>query len=281
MLALVILTAQICIEIDQKSELKIKALFLSFAALVLTLPMLSAKIAAADIAVIIDDMGNTHRDSQAFSLPTEVAFSILPLTRFSAKFSQRAANEKRDVMLHIPMEALSGKALGPGAITVDMNPQQIRQTLAAALSSVPDAIGVNNHMGSKLTQLTFPMQTTMSFLTERQLFFVDSRTTRFSVAENVAQANGVLSTKRNVFLDHELDPVQMDVQFQRLLSLAKKYGTAVCIAHPHPESIAYLTTALAKLSEHNVSLIPISEMVRLQELARIGSSDNNNLISLD
>jgi polysaccharide deacetylase 2 family uncharacterized protein YibQ len=236
---------------------------------------------AAEIAIIIDDMGNTPRDASAFNLPKEVAFSILPLTYLSERFSRRAAKEKREVMLHIPMEALSGKALGPGAITADMNPEQIRLMLNKALVSVPDAIGVNNHMGSKLTQLRQPMHTTMSFLTEKQLFFLDSRTTPNTVAEQIARTRGVLTTKRNVFLDHELDASEMEVQFQRLISLSKKYGTAVCIAHPYPESIKYLSAAIERLSEHNVRLIPISEIVKLQELARNQALGSNISISLD
>lgn len=264
-----------------KSELKINSLFLSFAVLVSILSTQITSVYAGDIAIIIDDMGNTTRDANAFSLPKEVAFSILPLTHLSETFSRRAAKQKREVMLHVPMEALSGKTLGPGAITADMNAVQIRNVLSTALASVPDAIGVNNHMGSKLTQLSLPMQTTMSFLTENRLFFVDSRTTRYSVAEQIARANGVLTTKRNVFLDHNLNTAEMDVQFQRLISLSKKYGTAVCIAHPHPESIKYLSAALERLSEHNVRLITISEIVELQELARNQAQGAGNLISLD
>lgn len=264
-----------------KSELKINSLFLSFVVLVSILSTQITSVYAADIAVIIDDMGNTRRDAKAFSLPKEVAFSILPLTHLSETFSRRAANQKREVMLHVPMEALSGKALGPGAITADMNPTQIRDMLSKALASVPDAIGVNNHMGSRLTQLNLPMQTTMSFLTEKQLFFIDSRTTRYSVAEKIARSSGVQTTKRNVFLDHNLDPAQMELEFQRLISLSKKYGTAVCIAHPYPESIKFLSAALERLTEHNVMLIPISEIVELQELARNQALGAGNSISLD
>jgi hypothetical protein len=74
--------------------------------------------------------------------------------------------------------------------------------LKIALSTVPDAVGVNNHMGSRLTQLSLPMSITMEFLNKQGLFFVDSRTTRYIKAEDIAKQNGVLSTKRNVFIDH-------------------------------------------------------------------------------
>ena len=220
------------------------------------------------IALIIDDMGNTSRDSAAFSLPTEVAFSILPLTRLSQSYSRQATQQNRDVMLHIPMESLAGNKLGPGAITADMSTLSIRTTLTQALASVPDAIGVNNHMGSKLTQLSGPMNTTMQFLVEHQLFFVDSRTTRYSKAERIANDTGVMSLRRNVFLDHNATHEQIDQQFQRLLRLAKKYGFAVGIAHPYPQTVSYLEGALVNLSDHGVQLIALSELMHTQQIAR-------------
>ncbi|MFA3791835.1 divergent polysaccharide deacetylase family protein [Aliiglaciecola sp. SL4] len=227
----------------------------------------AAPVLAGEIALIIDDMGNTERDAAAFLLPKEVAFSILPLTHLSEKYSHKAAIQNRDVMLHIPMESLAGKRLGPGALTAEMSAESIRQTLQQALATVPDAIGVNNHMGSKLTQLTVPMKVTMEFLAQHQLFFVDSRTTRYSKAFKIAQQNGVLSARRNVFLDNDEQPKEIDVQFQRLIQLSRKYGYAVGIAHPYPQTIAYLEKKLPSLDEQDVQLVTISEFLHTQQLA--------------
>ena len=229
--------------------------------------LVSSWTQAANIALIIDDIGNKRQDAQAFALPSEVTFSILPHKRLSKPFSLRAEQQQREVMLHIPMESLTGKALGPGGLTADMYPATIKQSLRDALLTVPNAMGVNNHMGSKLTQLTLPMTVTMEFLQQRGLYFVDSRTTRFSKAERIARQKGVLSTRRNVFLDHVVSHEHMDKQFQRLLRLAKKYGQAVGIAHPHPQSLQYLTENLPKLASHGIRLVPLSDL--LHEQARI------------
>ena len=83
-----------------------------------------------------------------------------------------------------------------------MAPQEINDTLQQALLSVPDAIGMNNHMGSRLTQLTLPMSATMSFLGNHDMFFIDSRTTKFSKAQRIASQMGVPNMHRHVFLDH-------------------------------------------------------------------------------
>lgn len=220
-------------------------------------------------------MGNTKRDSAAFALPTEVVFSILPLKALSSVYSKKAAQQQREVMLHMPMESLAGKQLGPGAITSDMEPNAIKKTLLLALNSVPNAIGLNNHMGSKLTQLTQPMTTTMMFLRQHSLFFVDSRTTRYTKAENIAIEYGVMATKRNVFLDHAVNFESINEQFERLIRLAKKYGFAVGIAHPYPQTVEYLKSALPALQTRNIHLVTVSEIIQLQLIAKAADLNNH------
>ena len=236
---------------------------------------------ATEIALIIDDMGNTKRDAVAFELPTEVAFSILPHTHLSSTFSNRAAAQQREVMLHIPMEALAGNRLGPGALLANMHPNMIQKTLYDALQTVPHAVGVNNHMGSKLTQLTLPMTATMDFLSQNQLFFVDSRTTRFSKADRIARQKGVLSGKRNVFLDHFAETKHIDSQFRRLVRIAKKYDQAIGIAHPYPQSMEYLKQALPKLAEQGIRLVPPSEILQIRHLARLQNGESENVKSME
>jgi polysaccharide deacetylase 2 family uncharacterized protein YibQ len=227
---------------------------------------------AADIALIIDDIGNKRQDAQAFELPSEVTFSILPHKPLSQLYSLRAEQQQREVMLHIPMESLNGNRLGPGGITSDMRPSLITQLLSEALLTVPNAVGVNNHMGSKLTQLTLPMSVTMEFLYKRGLYFVDSRTTRFSKAESIAKQKGVLSTKRNVFLDHVADYEHIDAQFKRLIRLAKKHGQALGIGHPYPQSMQYLKAHLPTLASQGIRLVPLSYLLHEQQrLARLAT----------
>lgn len=234
---------------------------------------------AANIALIIDDIGNKRQDAQAFALPSEVTFSILPHKPLSKTFSLRAEQQQREVMLHIPMESLTGRALGPGGITSDMYPETIKQSLIDALLTVPNAMGVSNHMGSKLTQLTLPMSVTMEFLQQRGLYFVDSRTTRFSKAEYIAKQKGVLSTKRNVFLDHVVSRKHIDKQFQRLLRLAKKYGQAVGIAHPYPQSMQYLRENLPQLAGQGIRLVPLSDLLHEQErIARLSKTPGSDKV---
>lgn len=223
--------------------------------------LLSTPTQAGQIALIIDDMGYKQQDSQAFALPRAVTFSILPHTPFSTPYAEKAQQQQREVMLHMPMESLAGKKLGPGALTSDMLQKDIQHTLQQALASVPYARGINNHMGSKLTQLTLPMQTTMDFLKSQDLYFVDSRTTRYSKAEKIAKSRGVKALHRHVFIDHFPNPKHMQQQMQRLVRIAKKHHKAVGIAHPYPETLAFLQDYLPQLPQE-VNLVPLSQLLQ-------------------
>ena len=216
---------------------------------------------AAEIALIIDDIGNNAHDANAFDLPKDVALSILPHKVFTARYAKLATHQQREVLLHMPMESISGLKQEPEVLLASMTAQNISHRLQLALATVPNALGLNNHMGRHLTQLDAPMQVTMDFLYQRGLAFVDSRTTKFSQAENIAKNNGVVTLHRHVFLDNDLDVVQIDKQFKRLLRLANKYGQALAIGHPHPQTIDYLMRKIPELSKHNIQLIALSDML--------------------
>ncbi len=235
------------------------------ARLILLVCLLVAPLRAAEVAIIIDDMGNGLEDHKAFSLPVEITFSILPHAPYSTRFAREAAMQNREVMLHMPMESLRGRRLGPGALTAEMDAEHVQMTIESALASVPNAIGLNNHMGSKLTQLTLPMSITMDVLKRNGLVFVDSRTTRYTKAQSIADAYGVPNARRHVFLDHHRDEARIREQVRTLVNRAKKYGSALGIGHPYPQTVNILMEELASLSDQNVTLVNISDYLDLQD----------------
>ena len=211
------------------------------------------------VAIVIDDIGYRHSDEKALDLPGSVTYSILPHTPFGKKLALKANKQNNDVILHIPMESLNGKRLGPGALTTQMSKQSIYQSLTASLEEIPFAIGINNHMGSRLTALYQPMTWTMNFLKDKGLFFLDSQTIRNSQAEKAAIDFGVPVHKRHVFLDNELSDGYIEQQFNELIAQARSNGFAIAIAHPHPETVKNLTRLIPMLKAQNIVLVPLSD----------------------
>ncbi len=239
-----------------------------FLVIILLLAVTNVCAEQAQVAIIIDDLGYRQSDANALTLPGNITYSILPHTPFGKKLAQKAHDEKREVMLHIPMEAENGKKLGPGGLTAEMNEKDIQASLARAFAEIPFAAGMNNHMGSLLTKLYSPMTWTMRFLKERKLYFIDSVTTGQSKAEKIAHQLGVPSMRRSIFLDNELSAEYIQQQFMHLINQANKHHSVIAIAHPHPETIAELTKLIPLLAEKNIELVSISQLFPQEQFVK-------------
>ncbi|MEC9386947.1 MAG: divergent polysaccharide deacetylase family protein, partial [Pseudomonadota bacterium] len=134
----------------------------------------------------------------------------------------------------------------------------ITTTLRRALQSIPFVSGVNNHMGSLLTQQLEPMDWVMKELDRYPVYFVDSRTIANSIAGSVADAYNIPSLTRDVFLDHEQTEEFVDKQFKLLIQTAREKGTAIGIGHPHKVTVDYLEKHLPMLDEQGIAIATVS-----------------------
>lgn len=220
--------------------------------------------ATPEISIIIDDLGNrAQMDEKAVSLPGAVACAFLPHAPQTPRLARLAHSMNKEVILHMPMEATEEHKLGPDGLTLHMTEQEFVQTLEDALASVPHVQGLNNHMGSLLTRHPGHMLWLMQAMNRHgELFFVDSRTTRYSVAKVTADEQHVPNLSRDVFLDAERSEAFVDQQFNRLLQLARTTGGALAIGHPYPETIRVLKRRLQTLDQEKVRLVPVSDLLK-------------------
>ena len=224
-------------------------------------------VAEVRLAIIIDDVGYDYAAAQqVLELPREITVSILPRLAYSTRVAKQAHGQGREVMLHQPMQSIyRHKALGPGGMDRSHTRPDMVSVLAANLESVPHVAGVNNHMGSMLTQNLDSMRWLMAALKQRgDMYFEDSRTDVRTRAEEVARDNGVTSARRDVFLDHDKDPEAIRAQAARLLELARSRGSAIAIGHPYPETLAVLRELLPQWREQGVVLLPVSQLIAHQ-----------------
>jgi len=215
---------------------------------------------SAQVAIVIDDMGYRYTDKDALTLPGAITYAFLPHTTYGKKLALQANSANHDVLIHVPMESENQKKLGPGALTSHMDKQAFSQSLTRSFDEIPFAIGINNHMGSYLTQLYQPMAWTMTFLKQNNLFFLDSKTSPHSKAQQAAIDYGVPVKARHIFLDNQLTDQYISQQFKQLVNFALKHQTAIAIAHPHPETIATLNKLIPTLKSHGIELVPLSHL---------------------
>jgi polysaccharide deacetylase 2 family uncharacterized protein YibQ len=221
------------------------------------------------IALIIDDLGYTSTPGKrAISLPGPVAMSFLPAGKHTAELARLAHENDKEVMLHLPMQAVGQKASHShaGELMVDMPQPEFNDTLSRNIAAVPHVSGINNHRGSLLTQTNSNMAWLMQALHDHgELFFIDSRTTAETVAANMARTYGIPSASRNVFLDNEPTLQAIRKQFRELVARARADGTALAIGHPHPATLAVLTEELPRLAEQGLQLVPVSQLIERQQ----------------
>ena len=222
-------------------------------------------------AIIIDDLGaNLEKAHQLLASPYALTFSILPHLSASAETASEVRHAGREVMLHLPMEPMaSSHAPEPADIHVGMNRLEIEQVMDSDLASVPQAAGVNNHMGSRATADPRLMALVMKSLAGRHLFFIDSRTTASSVAFDAARRQGLPAFYRSVFLDDTPSVPYTIGQLREFRRLLEEQGAALAIGHPYPTTIAALAKFLPAVLGNDVQLEPASQLVQLPEVVRL------------
>lgn len=213
------------------------------------------------LAIVLDDIGNSQHDLLALQLPSAITFSILPYTPYAKDIAKFALSQEREVLLHVPMQAkMHNEKLGKGALMLNMQEITFKTELNKAVQYLPDATGINNHMGSTLTEHIKQMQWTMEVLNKQGLYFLDSRTTAQTIAESTAKISGTPALRRHVFLDNIKTEAAMDTQLQRAIELGKDQFSVVIIAHPYPETIKFLAKKF-KQKRNDVILVSLQELL--------------------
>ena len=219
------------------------------------------------MAVIIDDAGYDLSELQSFlDLPVPLTVAVLPGLPHSTEAARRVVAAGKDLILHGPMEPDGGENPGPGVILSGMTPDLIRATLDQDFASVPGAIGMNNHMGSRATADPQVMRTVLEYLREHGKLFVDSRTTAQTAGPAVAQALGFPILQRDIFLDDDTREDQVAAWFARATDEAAARGTVVAIGHVQNRAVADILRAAERtIASRGVRFARLGEVLSRQE----------------
>ncbi|MBF0225093.1 MAG: divergent polysaccharide deacetylase family protein [Desulfobacterales bacterium] len=228
-------------------------------------PVINTNKHLPKVAIIIDDMGYDYEIAQKFiDLKIAITFSIFPHGPLRKQIALLATNQGYEVMLHLPMEPIEYPMVNPGkdALLTSMSPDEILEQLNKDIDSVPSIKGVNNHMGSKMTTVSNQIYQIFSILKKRDLYFIDSRTTKNTVCKASARLLQIKFAKRDIFLDHEVSYNFIRNQVNQLIQTAKKKKKAVAIGHPHHLTYEVLKETLP-LMKKEVEFVCPSELVKV------------------
>lgn len=214
------------------------------------------------IAIVIDDVGvDLNRSARAIKLPKEITLSFLAYGKNIKEQTQKARDKGHELLVHIPMEAISGKDAGPKTLLVKSSNKDLKEHLHWHLSQFDGFIGINNHMGSKFTAAKEPLQKIMTDIKTRKLFFLDSKTAFKSLVPELAKECKVPCIERDVFIDHDPTSKAIETQLKLIEEIALKNGTAIAIGHPKDETLKALEKWIPTLSKKGYNLVPLSALV--------------------
>jgi polysaccharide deacetylase 2 family uncharacterized protein YibQ len=223
------------------------------------------------IAIVIDDMGlDRHRSDEASGLPAPLTLSFMTYADDLTVQVAAARAHGHEIMLHVPMQPQAARVdPGPNALTLGLDPEEIRRRLGWGLARIDGIVGINNHMGSRFTEWPEGMAPVLAMLRERGLFFLDSRTTPHSVGIDLASEIGLPHAARDIFLDDAMTGPAVVGELARTEAVARRNGMAVAIGHPHDSTLTELKRWLPTVAARGFRLVPVSAVVRHNEVSAL------------
>jgi len=241
-----------------------------------TLPSPPVTGVTPHIGVVIDDAGSVNPTTSGqpiyrmLRLPFPLTIAVLPYRSYTNQTAEEVYARGSEVILHQPMAAISVPNPGTGGISDSMTLAQVRSTVETNLDNLPHCIGMNNHMGSLITQQTDKMQVVVEELKERDLFWYDSRTITTSVAYDVAKDNGILTAERDLFIDgSSKDQSKALIRSLAMRALNAPNVPHLAIGHVRTDTASALEEMVAELDAMGVEIWPISRCV-----AQVVEADN-------
>ncbi|MEQ5756536.1 MULTISPECIES: divergent polysaccharide deacetylase family protein [unclassified Providencia] len=232
--------------------------------IVLSLLMMCLPVSAAKLAIVIDDFGyRVKEDNQILALSPAVTIAILPSSPHGREVAEKAHQQGRDILIHMPMKPLSKQPLEKDTLAPSMSAEEIDRIIKNAITRVPYAKGMNNHMGSEMTSSLPGMQNVMRSLSKSNLFFLDSVTIGNTQVGNAAKEYGVPTLRRHIFIDNHQSEEETRTQLNKAVAYARKHGSAVAIGHPHPSTVRALQKYLAQLPA-DVEIVAVSALLSPQ-----------------
>ncbi|MGE5507268.1 MAG: divergent polysaccharide deacetylase family protein [Chitinophagales bacterium] len=218
---------------------------------------------APRVALIIDDWGYEQPfATDFFNLPVPLTMAVIPFLPASERLAKAGQAHGWEVILHLPMEAEQHEYESTkGLVRVDMTDAEVRTAVDRALDAMPEADGVNNHMGSLATQNPRVMRVALEEIAARRLFFVDSRTSPASVAAGLAKERGMAFGENALFLDNQRNVEYIREQLNSLVSAARTVGYAIGIGHVRRETLSALQLELPELIRAGVRFVPARDVV--------------------
>ncbi|HEY5653969.1 MAG TPA: divergent polysaccharide deacetylase family protein [Pontiella sp.] len=216
------------------------------------------------IFLVIDDAGLVFYETKQFlDIPVAMTIAVLPHQKQTGEICEAIIRDPlKEVILHQPMEAYNKqKNPGIGAIYNQTKAPEVAGILDSNLRSVSGAVGINNHMGSRVTENPELMSEVLRYCKANDLFYLDSKTAYNSQVSNVAKREHMHLEERHVFLDIQHDREYVRRMWSSAVAHAKDHGYVIVIGHIwSKETAAAIRDSYETLQNQGYTFHKLSEL---------------------
>ena len=222
-----------------------------------------------ELAILIDDFGYCGEGTEEMlALPIPFTAAVMPFSSCTAADAEAVRQAGKEIFIHMPMESLTGKRewVGEKGVFRDMTEEEIRDRVEEAFCILPDAAGMNNHMGSAIMEDERSLSAVMDVLQEKDMLFVDSMTTAKSLGRKTAGEKGVSFLARDVFLDSTDAMEVVKANLRQAAEVALEKGYALAIGHVGPEggkiTAEAIRTLIPELEAAGITFVTVSDLAK-------------------
>lgn len=216
------------------------------------------------ICLVIDDFGFSQSDiiKDFFHLNNNITVAIIPGTPYANILSKYADSLGIETIIHMPMESYEqDETKYPISLNEKLNSVIVQKRIESAFNEIPNALGMNNHQGSKATANLQLMKNVARSLKNLDKFFLDSFTNPESRGFITMRRYGVPTQLRQVFIDHKENEDHIKYQLDSLKQLSHTMNIAIGIGHAKPITLEILKKEIPRLESEGYKFISLSEAV--------------------
>lgn len=230
---------------------------------------------APRIAVVMTGLGLSAASTEAAirQLPPAVTLSFTPYSRRLNDWIALARANNHEVLIDLPMEPATfpDDDPGPYALLTVLNQRENEKRLDWLLGRGKAFVGVAAVMGSRFGASETHMLPVLETLKERDLLYLDNRSTGEGVAGLLANDLGLLYVAADRTLDSDqASRIAINGRLTELERLAVENGFSVAIGQPYPVTIERIRDWSRGLAGRGYALVPLTALAgaeRRQQLS--------------
>jgi len=220
----------------------------------------------AKMAILVENLGSeiNATTTEYLSFPEPLTIALLPADKLSARTAQIAEENKKEVVLLLPMEPLPqqyDKYKG-SMVMIHYRDDNIRNIISQAAAAVPNLSGVCNFYGAKVMEDSRAMGIILSEANKRKAFFVYTDISKKSVAQQLTKSMKIPNAPIQGSIDATATAEQAREKLRRYAVMAEKTGKVLIKAQPSPTFIKALKDETETLRKNGIKLVYVSELVK-------------------